>query len=102
RRQEHDRPPVVLLAAAPKRLPPTYVDLFGGTTPFVALWQPEGGCSTDCAAFSAATSWAVWLVGLAIVASRRRRSALLQGLAALAVLLALNVVARGEDYLSGV
>src|ERR1041384_4171083 len=58
--------PIVLLAAAPRRLPPTYVDVFGGTSPFVALWQGGGGCSTDCAAFSAATSWAVWLIGIVV------------------------------------
>ena len=94
--------PVVQLAAAPKRLPPTSVDVFGGTTAFVSLWQPGGGCSTDCAAFSAAASWAVWLVGLAVLVPVARRASALAALATLAIILSLNAIVRGEDYVSGV
>ena len=64
--------PVVLLAAAPKRLPPTYVDVFGAGPRLSRCGRrtAELSSTTDCAAFSAATSWAIWLIGVAIYPAR--------------------------------
>jgi sulfoxide reductase heme-binding subunit YedZ len=95
--------PVILVAAESGRSPPSATHPLGGHEAFVALWQtPNGACTTDCAAFSVGTMWAVWLVGAAVLASPARRAPVRKALVAFAALLALNVVARGEAFLSGV
>jgi sulfoxide reductase heme-binding subunit YedZ len=93
--------PVVLIAAESGRLPPAVTHPFGGHDEFVALWQGGGACSTECAAFSVGTMWAVWLVAAAAFAPIAWRRTALTALASTSALLALNTVARGEAFLSG-
>ncbi len=93
--------PIVLLAAESQRVPPTLTHTFGGHETFVGLWTGGGACTTDCAAFSVGPMWAVWLIALAALAPLGWRRTAFTTALSFAALLTLNVIARGEAFLSG-
>jgi len=56
------------------RYRPFDVTEFGGTGPFVAWWDPRGGCPTNCSFVSGDVSGAVWMVAPAALAPPQWRA----------------------------
>jgi lipid A 4'-phosphatase len=81
---------------------PDTVELFGGETPFVGIWQLSDHCLSNCSFVSGEAAVAIWLVAVAMVLPGRwRRPAVVVALA-LAVLLSFNRIAFGRHFLSDV
>lgn len=81
---------------------PNMVDLFGGKSPFVGIWQFSDECLRNCSFVSGEAAAAIWLVAVAIVLPRRWRKPGLIVVSILAALLSLNRVAFGRHFLSDV
>jgi len=81
---------------------PVMVDLFGGSAPYVDVWQITDYCARNCSFVAGEASSAVWLTGLALVVPRRWRlaTALVTGIYAL--LASLNRIVFGGHFLSDV
>jgi membrane-associated PAP2 superfamily phosphatase len=81
--------------------PSTVVD-FGGSFPYVDVWQIAGYCARNCSFVSGEGSSAIWLTTLAFIAPRRWRLPLLVVTGIWAVALSLNRIAFGAHFLSDV
>lgn len=81
---------------------PETVDLFGGESPFVGIWQLSDHCLSNCSFVSGEAAGAIWLVAVAIVLPRRWRKPAVVVALVLAALLSLNRVAFGRHFLSDV
>ena len=81
---------------------PGAVELFGGESPFVTVWQISDYCLSNCSFVSGEAAAAIWLVAIAIVLPARWRRVGLLVVLPLAALLSLNRVAFGRHFLSDV
>jgi len=81
---------------------PSAVDLFGGDSPFVGIWELSDSCISNCSFVSGEAAAAMWLVAVAIAVPGRWRKPALILAVVLAVLLSLNRIAFGRHFLSDV
>ena len=81
---------------------PNTVDLFGGDSPFVGIWELSDSCVSNCSFVSGEAAAAMWLVAVATVVPGRWRKPALILAVVLAVLLSLNRIAFGRHFLSDV
>lgn len=81
---------------------PIQVDLYGGTAPYVPVWQISDYCQTNCSFVSGEASTAIWFVSLALVVPLAWRNATFAILLVFAVALSLNRIAFGAHFLSDI
>lgn len=81
---------------------PNTVDLFGGASPFVGIWELSDSCVSNCSFVSGEAAAAMWLVAVAIIVPGRWRKPAVIVALALAVLLSFNRIAFGRHFLSDV
>jgi lipid A 4'-phosphatase len=81
---------------------PTAVDLFGGDSPYVVVWEITSYCDTNCSFVSGETASAFWLTALALVVPRPYRLPVALVTVVYAALLSLNRIAFGGHFLSDV
>jgi lipid A 4'-phosphatase len=81
---------------------PNTVDLFGGHSPFVGIWELSDSCLSNCSFVSGEAAAAMWLVAVAIIVPGRWRKPAVIVALVLAVLLSFNRIAFGRHFLSDV
>ena len=81
---------------------PNSVDLFGGDSPYVAVWRITDHCDTNCSFVSGETASAFWLMALALVVPRRLRVPTAVATGVYAAILSANRIAFGGHFLSDV
>lgn len=81
---------------------PNTVDVFGGESPFIGIWQLSDHCLSNCSFVSGEAAAAIWLVAVAIVLPARWRKPALIAISVLAVVLSVNRIAFGRHFLSDV
>jgi len=81
---------------------PVMVDLFGGTAPYVAVWQISDYCPRNCSFVSGEASTAIWLVGLAVVVPARWRMTTVVATVVYAAFASVDRIAFGGHFLSDV
>lgn len=81
---------------------PSMIAAFGGSSPYVPVWEITSFCSRNCSFVAGEPSAAVWLIGAALVLPRRWRlpGAIVAGV--YAVLIGVNRIAFGGHFLSDV
>jgi lipid A 4'-phosphatase len=81
---------------------PRTIAAFGGTSPYVPVWEISSFCSRNCSFVAGEPSAAVWLIGAALLLPRRWRlpGAIVAGV--YAVLIGVNRIAFGGHFLSDV
>ena len=81
---------------------PNAVDLFGGDSPYVAVWRITNYCDTNCSFVSGETATAFWLMALALVVPRASALPAAIVTAVYAAILSANRIAFGGHFLSDV
>jgi lipid A 4'-phosphatase len=81
---------------------PGQIDVFGGTAPYVDVWQITNYCATNCSFVSGEGSSAIWLMVVALVAPKRWQIPLAVVIGLYAGALSLNRIAFGGHFLSDV
>lgn len=81
---------------------PNTIEVFGGESPFIGIWQLSDHCLSNCSFVSGEAAAAIWLVAVAIVLPARWRKPALVSILILAVLLSVNRIAFGRHFLSDV
>lgn len=81
---------------------PADIDAFGGSVPYVDVWQISDYCSRNCSFVSGEGSSAIWLTALAFVVPRAWRLPVLAVTGLWAVALSVNRIAFGGHFLSDV
>jgi lipid A 4'-phosphatase len=81
---------------------PFMVDGFGGSDPYVPVWQITNYCSTNCSFVSGEASASLWLVTLAFVVPQRLRQPVAIVAIVFGLLFSLNRIAFGGHFISDV
>lgn len=81
---------------------PFAVEAFGGSAPYVPVWEISDYCVRNCSFVSGEASSAIWLVAVALVLPVGWRRSLLWPILAWATLLSMSRVAFGHHFLSDV
>jgi lipid A 4'-phosphatase len=81
---------------------PSTIAAFGGSNPYVPVWEISRFCSRNCSFVAGEPSAAVWLIGVALVLPRRWRLPGMIVAGVYAVLIAVNRIAFGGHFLSDV
>ncbi len=81
---------------------PVEVTQFGGTSPYVPVWEISDACPSNCSFVSGEASSGIWLTALAVVAPAGWRRRTLKAALAYAAALSLNRIAFGGHFLSDV
>lgn len=81
---------------------PYMTEAFGGSAPYVPVWEMANFCTTNCSFVAGEASSAIWLTALALVAPRAWRRTVAVLTFAFAFLLSLNRIAFGGHFLSDV
>jgi membrane-associated phospholipid phosphatase len=84
------------------RYRPFDVSEFGGTGPFVAWWDPRGGCPTNCSFVSGDVSGAMWTIAPAALAPPQWRAAAYGAALTLTAAMAVIRVVQGGHFSSDV
>jgi lipid A 4'-phosphatase len=75
---------------------------FGGTLPFVAWWDPRGGCTSNCSFVSGETSGAAWTVAPALLVPGPLRIVALAAAGIFTLVVGALRLAAGGHFLSDV
>jgi membrane-associated phospholipid phosphatase len=81
---------------------PTMVAGFGGSSPYVPVWEISDFCSRNCSFVAGEASAAAWLIGAALLLPQRWRLTGTALAVLYAILIGLNRIAFGGHFLSDV
>ncbi|MDD7909437.1 MULTISPECIES: phosphatase PAP2 family protein [Pseudovibrio] len=79
---------------------PRHVESFGGSNPFVGVWQSSDYCQTNCSFVSGEASSSIWLVALVFIVPKKWKLPVAIGTIGPALVFSINRVAFGGHFLS--